>query len=274
MSDIKYGSLRKLQENAPNSLTIFERHLDLLFGDDEDIPSLGWAFLTFSNSREEEAPYWTKLTSHLSPISMYQTEEPVGYWANYTQRNAKWAQGDMGFVRWGLISRIWRHFQEEACVFLVTARQTHMSRISGEATPGYCGGKPNGFCLCWLCSFTCFSSAAFRLIPFAKLSWQSWWQNLQQFWSCPGPVFSCSFLALELLSRNWLSRCRDWTKPNVKQNAGTPNQVGSRKAVRGSEGPGKGGASLEPDWIMLPSCQHTCSLRQIKGYIPFMLPSY
>ena len=35
---------------------------------------------------------------------MYQTEEPVGYWANYTQKNAKWAQGDVRFVRLGLIS--------------------------------------------------------------------------------------------------------------------------------------------------------------------------
>ena len=58
MSDIRYVSLRKLQENAPNSLTTFERYLDfLLFGDDKDIPSQGRAFLTFSNSREEEAPY-------------------------------------------------------------------------------------------------------------------------------------------------------------------------------------------------------------------------
>lgn len=39
-------SLRKLQENAPNSLTTFERYLDLLlFGDDEDIPSQ----VSFSN---------------------------------------------------------------------------------------------------------------------------------------------------------------------------------------------------------------------------------
>lgn len=69
-------------------------------------------------------------------------------------------------------------FREETCVLLVIERHTHLSRNFAEATPGYCGGKLRGFYLYWLLSFRCFSSVTFRLIPFAKLSWQAWWIRL------------------------------------------------------------------------------------------------
>lgn len=65
--------------------------------------------------------------------------------------------------------------------------------------PGYCSGKLNSFCLYWLLSFRCFPSATFRLIPFAKLSWQSWWRRLGGnisgiFSACPGLALLVSFL--------------------------------------------------------------------------------
>lgn len=132
-------------------------------------------------------------------------------------------------MRSRLMGMTWRRFQEEAYSLLVTERQkTHVSRNSGEATAGYCSGKLNSFCLYWLHSFTCFSSATFKLIPFAKLSWQSWCMRLGGKISgrsdpAQALLFSCSFLALQLLSRNWLSRRSGWTKPNVKQNVGTLN---------------------------------------------------
>lgn len=40
------------------------------------------------------------------------------------------------------------------------------------------GGKLHDSCLSWLLSFRWFSSTTFRLIPFAKLSWQPPWMRL------------------------------------------------------------------------------------------------
>lgn len=166
-------------------------------------------------------------------------------------------------------------FPRRSCVLLVLERQTQMRRKFGETTPGYCSGKLNGFYLYWLLSFRCFSSATFRLIPFANSPgslgrWGLVAKSLAFFDPAQAQLFLCSFLALWILSRNWLSICCCWTKPNVKQNIGTPNEeiflnVRDGNAVEDSEGSGKGGASLEPDWIMLwwafvivPSCQHPC----------------
>lgn len=112
---------------------------------------------------------------------------------------------------------------------------------SEKARAAQSSRKLHDSCLSWLLSFRWFSSTAFRLIPFAKLSWQSLWMRLGgkisgTFWSCPGLVFLCSFLALGLCGRSWLSGGCCGTEPNVKQNTGKSNQgsflnVGGGSAV-------------------------------------------
>lgn len=49
---------------------------------------------------------------------------------------------------------------------------------TGEARAAQGSRKLHDSCLSWLLSFRWFSSATFRLIPFAKLSWQSPWMRL------------------------------------------------------------------------------------------------
>lgn len=218
---------------------------------------------------------WSNNTKHCN-----KAQWPWEDWRTHTHRR-KWRENRVCEVR------VHQHDLDRLLARSRTSLGWEGQRIgteTGKARAAQGSRKLHDSCLSWLLSFRWFSSTTFRLIPFAKLSWQSPWMRLGgkisgTFWSCPGLVFLCSFLALGLCGRNWLSGGCCGTEPNVKQNTGKP-KLRSLLNVGGGSAVGRRvrgflralwNQALVEVYHCTPPYQHPWQLCKTKGPVSFML---